>query len=263
MATRKAAPAPSAERVHSKSFNGSKRGTVLRRWTAPKPDSFFGADFALVEFDHHPEPIWSSSQWLKKPAKADLYERWRASALPSVEALVAGTTEDVLRACARISCGQRSHHDGAVRWVGLVRHLPLELGTAVLLGLYERLRADPETEGFDQPAALDGSEYNKSEFKYGPRVRGDDVTSMLHNGLTHYWSYAVGGAPTTVAEALPPALRERALRAFEGTWEDGREYLHQRLTQPTLAQAFQGVGRGDNARVGLDQEFAMVNGTGY
>ena len=86
---------------------------------------------------------------------------------------------------------------------------------------------------------------------------------MLHNGLTRYWSYAVGGAPTTVAEALPPALRERALRAFEGTWEDGREYLHQRLTRPTLAQAFRGVGRGDNARVGLDQEFAMVNGTGY
>lgn len=262
MATKRAAPA-GADRVHSKSFNGAKRGTVIRRWTSPKADNFFGADFALVAFDHHPEPVWSSTQWLKKPARLDLYERWRAAPLASVEALVGGSTGDVLRACARISCGQRSHHDGAVRWVGLARHLPLEVGTAVLLGLFERLRGDAETETFDEPAVLDGSEYNKPDFKYGPSVRGADVCSMLHHGLTRYWSYALGGEPTTVAEALPGALRDRALRAFKGTWEDGREALHQRLAQPTFGQAFQGVNREYNARVGLDQEFAMVQGTGY
>lgn len=261
MATRKASAG--VERVHSKSFNGAKRGTVLRRWTAPTPDSFFGADFALVEFDHHPEPIWSSTQWLKKPLKADLYETWRAAPLASVEALAKGSTEDVLRACARISGGQRTHHDGAARWVGLVRPLPLDEGTAVLLALLERLHGDEEAEGFEEVAALDGSEYNKSDFKYGPKVRGADVIGMLFSGLERSWCYALGGAPTTVAEALSPALRERALRVFAGTWEDGREHLHARLTPPALGQALGGTSREYNARVGLDDEFAMVNGTGY
>lgn len=262
MATKKAAT-PGVERVHSRSFNGAKRGTVLRRYTSPTPDRFFGADFALVEFDHHPEPIWSSTQWLKKPTRADLYERWRAAPIASVEALVTGSTEDVLRACARISCGQSTHHDGADRWVGLVRHLPLESGTAVLLGLIDRLDADPAAEHFNQPMALDGSEYNKSDYKYGPNVRGDDVALMLHFGLTRYWDHAHGGAPTTVAEALSPALRERAIEHFKGTWEDGREYLHERLTERTLEQAFRGVSRAHNQRLGLDQEFAMVQGTGF
>jgi hypothetical protein len=262
MATKRA-PTPGAERVHSKSFNGAKRGTLLRRYTSPTPDRFFGADFALVEFDHHPEPIWSSTQWLKKPTKADLYERWRAAPIASVEALVTGSTEDVLRACARISCGQTTHHDGAARWVGLVRHLALEAGTAALLGLLDRLDADPTTEDFDQPMALDGSEYNKSDYKYGPNVRGADVALMLHMGLTRYWNYALGGAPSTVAEALPPALRERTIEHFKGTWEDGREYLHERLTRPTLEQTFRGVSREYNQRLGIDEEFAMVHGTGF
>lgn len=255
-------PPAGPERVHSKSFNGAKRGTVLRRFTAPKPDSFFGADFALVEFDHHPEPIWSSTQWLKKPVKADLYEKWRAAPQAAVDALVKESTEDVLRACARISGGQRTHHDGAARWVGLVRHLPLEEGTAVLLTLLERLSGDDAAE-FEEVAAFDGSEYNKSDFKYGPNVRGGEVIGMLDYGLTRYWNYAVEGQPTTVAEALSPALRARAVAYFKGTHEDGREYLHTRLVQPAFAKAFQGTNREYNARVGLDDEFAMINGTGY
>lgn len=261
MATKK--PPTGPERVHSKSFNGSKRATVLRRFTAPKPDSFFGADFALVEFDHHPTPIWSSTLWLKKPVKADLYERWRVDPVASFEALAAGSTEEVLRACARISGGQRTHHGGAVRWTGLVRHLPLELGTAALMRLIERLRADPAAETFDEPATLDGSEYNKSDFKYGPRVRGADVVAMLQDGLTGFWRHAIGGQPATVVEALPAALRDRAVAVFEGQWHDGREHLREALRRPTFEEAFSGVSREYNARVGLDEEYAMVGGTGY
>lgn len=260
MATRKTPPGP--ERVHTKSFNGAKRGTVLRRWTAPKADSFFGAEFALVEFDHHPEPVWSSTQWLKKPVKADLYEKWYAAPQPAVDALVKLPTEDVIRACARISGGQRTHHDGAARWVGLVRKLPLAEGTRVLLTLLERLDGDDEAAAFEEVAAFDGSEYNKSDFKYGPKVRGEDVIGMLDGGLTRYWRYALGDAPS-VAEALPADLRARAEAYFKGTWLDGREHLHARLTPPTREQALGGTNRDFNARVGLDDAFAMVNGTGY
>lgn len=261
MATKK--PPAGPERVHSKSFNGAKRGTVLRRFTAPTPDSYFGADFALVEFDHHPTPIWSSTKFLAKPVKRDLYERWRADPVAALGALAKGSTEDVLRACARISGGQRTHHDGTARWVGLVRHLPLALGTECLVGLLERLRSDPAMKAFDEPAALDGSEYNRSDFKYGPRVRGGDLDFAIQYGLTRYWRHAVGDQPTTIVEALAPPLRERAVKIFAGQYEDGREHLRARLTRPTFAEAFQGVTREYNARVGLDDEFAMVQGTGY
>lgn len=261
MATKK--PAPGPERVHSKSFNGAKRGTVLRRWTAPKPDSYFGADFALVEFDHHHEPIWSSTKFLGKPTKADRYEQWRAAPRERVAEILREPTADVIRACARISGGARTHHLGSVRWTGLVRHLPLAEGTEALLALYERLRSDPETERFVEPAALDGTEYNKADFKYGPEVRGADVMGWLHDGLVRYWRYACGDQQRTVAEALPDALRLRAERALLGTYDDGRSHLHTPLTIPQLTEAFGGVNREYNARVGLDLEHPMVTGTGY
>jgi len=262
MATKK--PPPRPERVHSKSFNGAARGTVLRRITTPTADSYFGADFALVDFDHHPEPVWSAAQWLKKPAKADLYERWRAAPHESVRALVTGTTEEVLRACARIAGGQRAHHDGAARWVGLVRTMPLAEGTEVLLTLAERIHRDPAAGPFAEAAVLDGSEYLKSDFKYGPQVRWGEVLSLLREGLTRYWRYAVGDEPTTVAEALPERLRDEATRHLAATHEGGREHLHARLTRPLFGEAFRGgVSRTWNARCGLDDEFPMVGGTGY
>ena len=46
--------------------------------------------------------------------------------------------------------------DGAVRWVGLVRPLPLAEGTEVLLTLVERIRSDPGSGPFAGPAVLDG-----------------------------------------------------------------------------------------------------------
>lgn len=261
MATKKVPAGP--ERVDSRSFNNAKRGTVLRRWTAPTPDRYFGAEFALVEFDHHHEPIWSSKKFLSKPSKADLYERWRAAPMTCVEALLARPAAEILRTCARISGGQLTHHVGSVRWTGLVRHLPLEQGTAALLGLYERLKRDPESAAFDEPAVLDGSEYHKADFKFGPRVRGADVVGWLHDGLVRYWRYACGDQQTTVAEALPADLRGRAERALLGTFDDGRSHLHTRLTLPRINEAFGGVNREFNARVGLDDEFPMVMGTGY
>jgi hypothetical protein len=261
MAAKKAPAGP--ERVHSKSFNGSKRATVLRRLSAPKADSYFGAEFALVEFDHFPEPIWSSQKFLAKPTRADLYERWRAAPLDGVKALVGEDTETVIRTCARISGGQSSHHDGGVRWVGLVRRLPLAEGTEALLTLLERLRADPAAEDFEAPHALDGSEYNKSDFKYGPSVRGNEVFGMLVSGLTRYWPHAVGGQETTVAEALPPALRARVEAVFADVYEGGRKYLREPLARPTFREAFMGTSRQWNERCGLDPEFAMVGGTGY
>lgn len=262
MTTKKSAPA-GPERVHSKSFNGSKRGTVLRRHTASKAHSYFGAEFALVEFDHHPEPIWLSQKFLAKPTKADRYERWRAAPLAVSKAVVGEDTESVIRTCARVSGGQSTHHDGAVRWLGLVRPLALDEGTEALLTLLERLDADEATTRFDEPHALDGSEYNKSDFKYGPRVRGDDVHGMILSGLTRYWRYAVGGQPTTVAEALSPRLRARVEAALADTYGRGREHLHERLTAPTLREAFQGTSFDWNEACELDAQHPMVGGTGY
>lgn len=259
----KAKPPTGPERVNSKSFNGAKRGHVLRRWTAPKPDSYFGADFALVEFDHHHEPIWSSTKFLAKPFKADLYERWRAAPMDAVTALVNEPTEDVVRACARISGGQRTHHTGSLRWTGLVRHLPLAQGTEVLLTLLERLQGDPEAVAFHAPAVLDGSEYNKADFKYGPAVIGADVIAWLHDGLTRYWRYPCGDSEATVVDRLPAELGARAERALRGTWNDGRSHLSTPLVRPRMNEAFGGVNREYNARVGLDEEFPMVMGTGY
>ncbi len=260
MATKKAPPGP--ERVHSKSFNGAKRGTVLRRHTASTPDRYFGADFALVEFDHFPEPIWSATKFLSKVPKADLYERWRAAPLASVKALVASDLDTVVRTCARISGGQLTHHDGGARWVGLVRHLPLAEGTEVLLTLLERLEGDPSTEAYDEFAALDGSEYNKTDFKYGPHVRGTDVATRLHSGLTRYWAHVVP-AGRTVAELLPTALLARVDALFAPTHEGGRAYLRAPLEAPQFARELGGCSREWNDRCGLDGEFAMVGGTGY
>jgi hypothetical protein len=259
----KAKPPAGPERVNSKSFNGAKRGTVLRRWTSPTPDSYFGADFALVEFDHHHEPIWSSTKFLAKPFKADLYEAWRAAPMEAVAALVKAPTEDVLRACARIAGGQRTHHTGSLRWTGLVRHLPLAQGTEVLLTLFERLQRDPAVEAFHAPAVLDGSEYNKADFKYGPNVIGADVVGWLHDGLTRYWRYPCGDGEATVVDRLPAELGARAQRALRGTFDDGRAHLRTPLTRPRIDETFGGVNREYNARVGLDGEFPMVMGTGY
>lgn len=261
MATHKTPAGP--ERVHSKSFNGAKRGTVVRRFTAPTPDSFFGAEFALVEFDHHPEPIWSSAQWLKKPFKRDLYERWRAAPQATTSSMLEAPTEDLLRACARISCGQVTHHNGRVRWTGLVRHLPLDDGTETLLPMLERMKSDARVRSFDEAAILDGSEYNKSDYKYGPRVKGAEVYSMMLQGLQTYWRYALGGQRASVAETLRAPLRERARALLKGTNEDGQKHLDAHLTAPTAYEAFQGVNRDFNTRCGLDGEYAMVIGTGF
>lgn len=261
MATKKKATGP--ERVDSRSYNGARRATVLQRWTSPTPDRFFGADFALLEFDHHPGAVWSSMQWLKRPGKADLYERWRLAPLDAARALVAeATTEDILRTLARIGGGQRIHHDGAARWTGLVRHLPLDVGTDTLVTLLERLLADPAADTFHAPAVLDGSEYNKTDFRYGPNVRGGDVRITLQSGLTRYWRYALGASGDTVARALPPALRDRTVALFVGQHEDGREHLHAPLTAPGLDEASRGLSREYNARVGLDDTYPMVTGTG-
>ena len=90
-----------------------------------------------------------------------------------------------------------------------MRSLPLAAGREVLLTLLERLAADPATEGFDEPATLEASEYNKSDFKYGPNVRGGDVAPRLSYGLTRYWRYAVGD------EATSSALLERPEAAHD------------------------------------------------
>jgi hypothetical protein len=89
---------------------------------------------------------------------------------------------------------------------------PLAQGTEVLLTLFERLQRDPEAEAFHAPAVLDGREYNKADFKYGPNVIGADVVGWLHDGLTRYWRYPCGDSEATVLDRLPRGAR-RAGRA--------------------------------------------------
>ena len=92
---------------------------------------------------------------------------------------------------------------------------------------------------------------------------GADIVGWLHDGLTRYWRYPCGDGEATVVDLLPADLRARAERALLGTWNDGRSHLSTPLVRPRLSEAFGGVNRDFNARVGLDDEFPMVMGTGY
>jgi hypothetical protein len=255
---------PTIDRVHSKSFNGARRGTVLERRKTEHADSFFGAEFALVRFDHLRDPLWSSTQWLKKPTKADLYERWRADPSAALVALAQRPTEEILQTCARISTGTIAYYPAAWadRWAGLVSELPIEEGTDTLLRLLERLLSDRGAHGYDQPLLpLDGSEYHKSELKNG-RVQHRDVCLLLRMGIEWHWRSRAHSASPTLAAAIGDevAARFRAACAEFGS-DAGR--LDQPLEPVETTWLHPGCSREYNARCGLDDRYAMISGTGY
>lgn len=260
MATKKPA---GPERVHSKSFNGAARGTVLQRFDSPTNDSYFGSSFALVEFDHHPQPVWSTTKFLKKPTKDDLYESWRAKPELAYEAARSMTAHDFARACAAIACGRNIHHDGAARWVGLARAHGLEEGTRLLVTLLERLSEDPAVSAIDEPAAALPGDYNKSDFKYGPGVNASDMATRLHVGVERFWSTLHGGAGTPVSAALTAATVEKARGVLERRYRGGAAALDRPLNALAFSAVFGGTSREYNARCGLSTEHPMVNGTGY
>lgn len=260
MATKKATKSAGPERVDSKSFNGARRATVLRKHTAQREHSYFGAEFALIELDHYPTPIWSSAKFLKKPAKADLYEQLRADPERSLKALLELDPVELVRKLARVSGGQHLHHEGSKRWVGLARAMDPLTATDAFLSLIERVRSSDEAMALVEPATLDGSEYNKSDFKYGPNVRGDDVVFMLQFGLQQYWPIALSQGAATLEQRLPSPLLERAKKVWSNS---DPERWTQPLVMPELTRVVGGLMLSSNEEVGLDQEFMMICGTGY
>jgi hypothetical protein len=263
MVTKRPTP-PTIDRVHSKSFNGARRGTVLERRTTERADSYFGAAFALVRFDHLRDPLWSSTQWLKKPTKADLYERWRADPTAALGALAQRPTDEILQSCARISTGTIAYFPAvwANRWAGLVGELPIEEGTETLLRLLERLLSDRGARGYNEPLSpLDGSEYHKSELKNG-RVQHRDLCLLLRLGIEWHWRSRALRASPTLAAAIGDevAARFRAVCAELGS---GAEQLDEPLEPLEATWLHPGCTREYNARCGLDDRYAMINGTGY
>ncbi len=250
------------ERVHSKSFNGAARGTVLRRFESPTNDRYFGSSFGLVEFDHHPQPVWSSTKFLKKPSKDDRYESWRAEPELAYEACRSMSASDFARACASIGGGRATHHDGASRWVGLARAHGLNEGSRLLLTLLDRVEGDDEVHGMSEPAAALPGDYNKSDFKYGPGVDGRQMASILRRGLGRLWETLHGGQDSPVTSVLDPETAALARRVLS-RHTDGAAILDRPLTALSLGAVFGGTNREYNERCGLTSEHPMVIGTGY
>jgi hypothetical protein len=261
----KKAPAATIERVHSKSFNGARRGTVLERRKTDRADSFFGDEFALVRFDHLRDPLWSATKWLKKPTKADLYERWRADPRAAIDAVAQRPTEEILQMCARISTGVIAYYPvvWSHRWAGLVSELSFTDGTDALLRLLERLLSDESARGYDEPLTpLDGTEYHKSELKNG-RVQHRRVCELLRYGIEWHWRSRAERPWPTTADAIGAGLAERFRAACAQLGDNEAALLAQPLEPLASTWLHGGCSREYNARCGLDDTYAMINGTGY
>lgn len=260
MATKKPA---GPERVHSKSYNGAARGTALQHFDSPVNDRFFGSSFVLVAYDHHPQPVWSSTKFIKKAPKDDVYESWRAKPEAVFELCRSASAAEFARACAAIGGGQATHHDAPSRWVGLARAHGLEGGTRLLLAILDRADGDAEVRGMDEAAVALPGDYNKTDFRYGPRVIGRDVVARLRRGLERFWETVHGGAGTPVAAVLDPDTLALARRVLTRHSRDGAAVLDWPLDALSLGAVFGGTNRDFNERCGLTTEHPMVMGTGY
>lgn len=259
MATKKAAKQTGPARVDCKSFNGARRGVVLEKFTAQTVDRFFGAEFALIELDHYPSPVWSTTKFLKAPPKKDLYERLRADPDAAVRELVALDPVSLVRTVARVSGGQHSHCDGSMRWVGFARAMEPVAATEALVSLIERVRSSRDALALDEPAALDGSEYSKSDFKSGPNVRGEYVDFALRYALERLWTLEFSKGQKKLDAFLPGPLFARA-RAL---WPSDATLFDAPFEMPRLERFVGGLSTKFNKSCGLDEKHPLVQGTGY
>ena len=261
-------------RVKSKVYANGARGTVLEV-AKTEPDSFYGSEFALVDHDHGPT-LWIPSKWVKAIKTPDLYETLAADPVAELAKLAKLKPRALLTALSRISPRLRSYStlvldsltapDAAqlvvgnfvFRYLGLVRRLPIEVGTSLILGLLEPLfDGGPENKSF----ALDGSEFERSDYDGKGVVSRDGTVELLCQALVLYWLIKAGEVKASaVKDLLTPKTAARAKKFLKGVDAEGWEYLDRVEARPSLRTTFPGP---TSFKPGLGEKWPLVGGNGY